>query len=89
MVYRVSDCLTGFLMERAGGKVDSLAIELKPNSYPRSWNALDPAVAVWLDPADLQNNAIILIGNIDHENSIRISEKLKEVARTSCGWVTL
>ena len=79
MGYRVSDSLTGFLMEPVmAEKLDSLALILQPKSYPRSWNALDPAIAAWLEPADLQNHAIILIGNIDHENSIRIAEKLKE-----------
>ena len=63
-------------------KMDSLTIELKPRSYPRSWNALDPTVAAWLDPADLQTNAIILIGNIDHENSVRIAEKLREAGKS-------
>ena len=83
MGYRVSDSLTGFLMEAVTAeKLDSLTIELKPRSYPRSWNALDPTVAAWLDPADLQTNAIILIGNIDHENSVRIAEKLREAGKS-------
>jgi len=83
MGYRVSDSQTGFLMEPiAAVALDSLAIALNPLSYPRSWRALDPEVAAWVAPEDIETYEIILIGNHDHENSLRLAEKIKEAGKS-------
>ena len=76
--YRISDSQTGFLMEMIDlSRSDSLSINLYPQAYPRSWNPISPFVSSILGEELLKTDKIIILGSLDHENSLRNIEKIK------------
>ena len=76
--YRISDSQTGFLMQKIDfEEADSLAIVLKPQQYPRAWQEMDDFVASIIGEELLETDQIIILGSLDHENSLRTLDKVK------------
>lgn len=82
MGYRVSDTFTGFLMDSVKtGDRDSLSVTLIASSYPRTWKALEPEIATLLEPVLREGYELILLGSHDHENSLRLAEKIRAAGK--------
>lgn len=75
--YRVSDSETRFYSTAINPKVnDSLYIAISAPAFPRTWKAADEDILAMFDEASLEQYNLILIGNHDSENSIRIADRL-------------
>ena len=76
--YRISDSQTGFLMQKIDfDEADSLAIVLQPRQYPRAWQEISDFVATIIGEEMLETDKIIILGSLDHENSLRTLDKVK------------
>lgn len=77
--YRVSDGQTAFQMKYLNlSDTDSLYIKIICRDYPRQWSeSLPPEIQSILSEIDSSAYQIILIGNYDQENSIRLAEKIR------------
>ncbi|MGB4308896.1 MAG: hypothetical protein WBI94_01235, partial [Candidatus Cloacimonadaceae bacterium] len=76
--YRISDSQTGFLMQKIDfEETDELDIVLKPQQYPRAWQEMDDFVASIIGEELLETDQIIILGSLDHENSLRTLDKVK------------
>ncbi|HOZ92421.1 MAG TPA: hypothetical protein PL179_03965, partial [Candidatus Syntrophosphaera thermopropionivorans] len=77
--YRVSDSQTAFQMKYLDlSETDSLFIHIICRDYPRQWSEnLPPELLSILEEIDSSRYQVILIGNYDQENSIRLAEKIR------------
>ncbi len=77
--YRVSDSQTAFQMKYLDlSETDSLFINIICRDYPRQWSEnLPPELLSILEEIDSSRFQVILIGNYDQENSIRLAEKIR------------
>ncbi|HNU97087.1 MAG TPA: transglutaminase domain-containing protein [Candidatus Syntrophosphaera thermopropionivorans] len=77
--YRVSDSQTAFQMKYLDlSETDSLFINIICRDYPRQWSEnLPPELLSILEEIDSSRYQVILIGNYDQENSIRLAEKIR------------
>lgn len=53
--------------------------ELIAENYPKTWQEADAALLALFDAETLANASVILVGNHDQENSLRILERIKEL----------
>ena len=80
--YRISDSRTGFLMQKIDfEEADSLWVVLKPQQYPRAWQDISDFVAAIIGEELLETDKIIILGSLDHENSLRTLDKIKALDR--------
>ena len=80
--YRISDSQTGFLMQKIDfEEADSLWVVLKPQQYPRAWQDISDFVAAIIGEELLETDKIIILGSLDHENSLRTLDKIKALDR--------
>lgn len=79
--YRISDSKTGYYLRRipADGTVNELSLSL--TDYPRVWETPTQDVLAILDGIDTTGREIILVGNYDQENSMRLAEKLRNAGK--------
>lgn len=77
--YRVSDSQTALKLYPLSIVADTL--EIVANSYPLSWQPANEEILALFEPDFLENEELILLGNYDQENSLRVLEKLKDADR--------
>lgn len=70
--YRISDSCTALQIHRIEPGMQEL--ELVAKDYPQSWEDADEELLLLLDKELLETKDIIILGNYDHENSLRILE---------------
>lgn len=81
--YRVSESETRFYTAHTSPKAnDSLFIAISAPAYPRTWKAAEEEILAMFDEATLEEYKLILIGNHDAENSIRIADRLNAEGRS-------
>ncbi|MDD2505819.1 MAG: transglutaminase-like domain-containing protein [Candidatus Cloacimonetes bacterium] len=77
--YRISDSKTAFKMIPITPGTDSLQIVAQ--EYPRTWEKASQEMLQMLDDTDLTGKDVVIFGNIDQENSMRIAQKLLDMDR--------
>lgn len=77
--YRVSDSQTAFKLYPLSQKADSLKIVA--TSYPLSWKQASEEILALIEPALLEEEELILLGNYDQENSLRVLQKIQDAQR--------
>ncbi len=70
--YRISDSRTAVQIHRLEPGTEELVLVAR--DYPRSWEDADEALLLLLDESLLEEKNLIILGNHDHENSLRILE---------------
>jgi len=81
--YRISDSKTAFQLKHLDfSELDSLRLELTLAEYPRNWGRVSEEIAALLEQVDTSGYDIVLIGNHDQENSIRLAEKLRGLGKS-------
>lgn len=79
--YRVSDSKTGYLLRRIDATHSPEPLALTLDQYPRSWEPATEDILALLEGVDTTGKDVILIGNYDQENSLRLADKLREAKR--------
>lgn len=74
--YRVSDSQTAAIVRKITPDMDEL--ELTAYSYPRSWQPAPKELLALFDEEILEEHSLILLGNPDQENSLRILKKIED-----------
>lgn len=74
--YRVSDSQTALQMFPLTAEMDSLGIIAK--NYPREWENADAELLTTLEGAISEEVRVVILGNHDQENSLRVAQKLKD-----------
>lgn len=77
--YRISDSQTA--VQILALKYRDLTQELKliAPDYPRSWKEAEPELLAMFDAETLANASLILLGNHDQENSLRLLDRIKDM----------
>lgn len=77
--YRVSDSQTALqVFPLSAG---SAKLEIVAHSYPLSWQAASEEILAVLEPGLLESEELILLGNFDQENSLRVLQKIIDADR--------
>jgi hypothetical protein len=81
--YRISDAQTAFQMKFLNlTDRDSLYINLICRNYPRQWSEnLPTEMQSLIKEIDSSGYQVILIGNYDQENSIRLADKIRSTGK--------
>lgn len=77
--YRVSDSQTGFRLYAI--TPDTETIRIIADAYPHSWNPAEEDILALIPAEVLEADSLIVLGNIDQENSLRIVSKIQESGR--------
>jgi transglutaminase-like putative cysteine protease len=77
--YRVSDSQTALQLYPLSEGTARLEIVAK--SYPLSWQPASEEILALLEPDLLENEELILLGNFDQENSLRVLQKIIDAER--------
>lgn len=72
--YRVSDSQTALQIHPL--HLDNSTLKLTAREYPKTWEAADEDILRLIDEELLNSQDLILLGNHDHENSLRILAQL-------------
>ena len=75
--YRISDSKTGFYLRHIPADQPESSLSLTLFSYPRNWEPATQDIVSILDGVETSGKDIILIGNYDQENSMRMADKLR------------
>ncbi len=84
MGYRVSDAKTSFQMRHLdGSQADTLSVQFTLREYPHSWEILpeDSELLDLISEVYTEGRDVLLIGNFDQENSMRVAEKLRGLGK--------
>jgi len=68
--YRINDSRTALQVHQILD--DTPSLKLIARDYPRAWEDADEELLLVIDPQLLQDKDLIILGNHDHENSLRI-----------------
>ncbi len=80
--YRVSDSQTAFQMKHLElSQEEKFQAEFALRDYPRNWNTAGKDVLDVLRDVETADFDVVLIGNHDQENSIRLAEKLQGLGK--------
>lgn len=74
--YRVSDSQTAAIVRKITPDMDEL--KLTAYSYPRSWKPAPKEILALFDEETLEKQSLILLGNPDQENTLRVLTKIQD-----------
>lgn len=77
--YRVSGSQTALQIYPLAG--ETARLEITATSYPLSWQPASKDILALLEPALLEEEELILLGNFDQENSLRVLQKIIDAER--------
>lgn len=77
--YRVSDSQTALQIHPL--RLDDSRLELVAKAYPKTWKEADKELLLLFDEDLLDSTELILLGNYDHENSLRILQQIRDAQR--------
>jgi len=60
---------------------ETARLEITASSYPLSWQPADAEILALLDEATLEEQELILLGNFDQENSLRVLQTIIDAER--------
>jgi hypothetical protein len=76
--YRVSDSQTALQIVPVKDLDLSQSLRIIADQYPRTWQEADESILSLFDDEILEQASLILLGNYDQENSLRILERIKD-----------
>jgi hypothetical protein len=76
--YRVSDSQTALQIVPVKDLDLSQSLRIIARQYPRTWQEADESILSLFDDEILAQASLILLGNYDQENSLRILERIKD-----------
>ncbi len=79
--YRSSDSRTGYVLRPLSTEADSVFVDLYLQDYPRNWVAAEDYLLDIIKDTDTDAYEVILLGNHDQENSMRLADKIKAAGR--------
>lgn len=79
--YRKSDTFTGYLLRHFVPNMPESELRQTLHLYPRAWEEAEESILALLEGIDSTGYDVILIGNYNHENSLRVVDKLHGLDR--------
>ena len=76
--YRISDSQTAVQVLPIQAWDGSSELKIVAKNYPRTWQPADPEILALFDPETLETASLIILGNHDQENSLRLLDRVRE-----------